>query len=584
MIRCTAFAILAAWSALAESPALEVAAVRWGFDGTVVAERFNLLSVLVENRDHTPFDADVALNEGGMLKHSASYVAHCYLAPGTRRWLQFHPYVATHAESFSLAWRTVNPVELDEAQSAPPASVFLVTQDSLAASTHMPSFPEELFPTSVAGTDGLGLVVLDHAPRWPGPRRAAFADWLHAGGVVHLLRGDDSRFPVFADTLAALNRADQRFTVGAGRVIRHDCNRAEFTPALLEDSAAVAPVLQASEKHAQRGELAPRLFHHLASLVRSDHDWTMIFGLLIGYMALIGPGAWLAGRLRVDYRLVNAGLVAAIVAGTWMLAQIGRRGYGEKTVLHSVAYARSLGGDGWDVSQWGNLFVTASDRYRLSRPGTLSLYACSSASETIDAAVAGDPQGSLETVIPLCSSRSFLHRARCAGPDSAVTVEQWDPTDLTSLILGAESPLLSEGGEGMRAWAMQGLRFVELQRAGGKWGAFGANSFLLEDIDKHFRTLENFGNAYSYLFTGSATDRKAVYAQLGEPMFAYAAGGIGLSPSWIDRRDFRWGALVHLLIYREAPIQFNHDISDTAQVGKVLYDVVLDVAQRPESP
>src|SRR6185369_3950315 len=54
---------------VASARALEVQQVRWGFDGTVVPGRFNLLSVLIGNPSTKPFDGTVNLYKSRGMEH-----------------------------------------------------------------------------------------------------------------------------------------------------------------------------------------------------------------------------------------------------------------------------------------------------------------------------------------------------------------------------------------------------------------------------------------------------------------------------------------------------------------------------------
>ena len=77
--------------------------IRWGFDGKVVRGEFNLLCLTLHNRSEKTFDGPVRLRHGiGFQSRGVAQVARCYLGPGDRRRLQFHPFVGDEAMQFNL--------------------------------------------------------------------------------------------------------------------------------------------------------------------------------------------------------------------------------------------------------------------------------------------------------------------------------------------------------------------------------------------------------------------------------------------------------------------------------------------------
>ena len=85
--------------------AVEIKQTVWGFDGQVVAQRFNLLSVLVDNPAADPFEGTVELHKlAGGKPVDASLVEPVYLAPYSSRWVQFYPYIKSDADAWEVAW------------------------------------------------------------------------------------------------------------------------------------------------------------------------------------------------------------------------------------------------------------------------------------------------------------------------------------------------------------------------------------------------------------------------------------------------------------------------------------------------
>ena len=215
--------------------ALQVEQTLWGFDGHVVPDRFNPLSVLVSNPGNLAFDGMLTLSPevGAPGPHGASYVQPIFLAPHTSRWVQFYVHTGGAAGRYGLSWGrgTNDSYDLEErASNGPPACVWLRDlENPFTAGGSLKSFPDQLFPTTVSATDGLDAVILDYAPRWEPARREAFLDWVRRGGTVHLLPGVKGDFPAFTETLAVLNGDGETTRVGAGQVVRHRVARSELT-------------------------------------------------------------------------------------------------------------------------------------------------------------------------------------------------------------------------------------------------------------------------------------------------------------------------------------------------------------------
>ena len=245
VLTITFFALIAAGSA----HAIEIREKRWGFDGRVRAGRFNVLSVLVANPEARVFDGEFVLEDRRGMEKSvgAPVVQPVYLAAGTRRWVQFHVFINEPGGDWNLRWGkgARDNEKIDGAQAGAPARVLLIDPESAFATTGgLRAFPDDLFPTTVAATDALDAVALDHVPRWEPVRREAFLDWLRRGGTVHLLHGADGQFPQFPEALAMLNGE----RVGAGRVVRHDAVRAAMNDQFLADHGFPAPELRTNAK------------------------------------------------------------------------------------------------------------------------------------------------------------------------------------------------------------------------------------------------------------------------------------------------------------------------------------------------
>jgi hypothetical protein len=457
MIWLRAFLLALAFAAMA--PALEVKEVRWGFDGRVVPQRFNLLSVLVAESGANAFEGELWLFETRGLESTvgAPLAQPIFVAPGTQRWVQFLPFV-----SGEFAWRL--RWGKDHAQSyalpAPslgaPATVVLIDPGNpLGQSLKLKAFPEGLFPSSVAATDGLDMLVLDAVPRWDAPRRTAFLDWLARGGVVHLLPHPGGG-PVFTGELAMLNTPAPRARHGAGWIVRHTLPRAECGAEAL--AAAGFPLRELQKPDPSKRTLYgldQALLRGLASLTKPQVQWWLLYLLTIAYLVLIGPVHYRWAQ-KVDYRLALGGFLGTVALFALLFLVAGRRGAGEQQAAHSITVARALGGGRWDATQWISAFATDGGTYRLTHAAGANFYSATDDQEAVSGTITGGKDGHFTVDIPLYSARPFLHRAVLAGPEAKVNVLAWSDT---ALRVQVEKPL----ADGLTAaWVQRADRLLPL--------------------------------------------------------------------------------------------------------------------------
>jgi hypothetical protein len=542
---------LAAWV-----PALEVRSAEWGFDGTVVRGRVNLLTVVVANPGTAAVEGTLTLSCGGLARQGAPWQASFFLGAGAARAVQFYPLVDDDRE-FALAWSVDHETfPLREPREAAPALVLLSDPRTVnAAVSRVHLFAEELFPPTVAATDALGAVVLDHAPRWQPAQRQAFHDWIHRGGTVFLLPGQDGAAWGFGGDLAELDRAVSELVCGAGRVVRVASTRREFAP----ERATALGYAAAAEASSLPEQALMTAVRAIANGVRPHPAWRVIYGVLMLFLLAVGLLPWLLARRGMKARWINLGMVLAIVAATWLLAVVGRRGYGERAMLHSLACARTLGGGQWDVEQLSNLFVTASGTYRIAHGGAPNLYACPGG-ESIDAVITAAGGGELATSIPLFSSRSFLLRARLAGPSLELSLiddrEPFVPGRL-KLRLPAEPP-----GGLLRACAVVGddvlpLTWTQVAGGGFELGVSGSAESLVA-------LRQRFGRGRYWGYGNAET----AFTEAFDPLVAQAMTGGG------DRHR------VSVLLFARQPAPFQLAQPGLDQSGRVLYRIDLPL---PES-
>ena len=432
MIRAAAFLLRALTVSLALAEplgALEVRETIWGFDGRVAPNRFNPISVLVDNPSGAAFDGALSLSASeGPGTRRGEYVQPIFLAPRTARWVQFQVFIGQHVPEHTVRWGrgAKDYYELTSPPAlGPPACIWLRAGDNpFAALGGFKAFPDELFPTTVAATDALEAVVLDHVPAWEAARREAFLDWVTRGGTVHLAQAADGRWPVFAEGLEALNSEVEVQRIGAGRVVRHGVGAREMNEKYLAERGYPAATFR-QNKTPIIYDLESILFRRLCSLTRPQVSWPLIHLLALAYIAAIGPLHY-RFRRRLDYRLsilLFLGVVALFATG---FAVVGRRGYGESQTVHSLAIARALGGGRCDVTQWVSAFATTGDLYTLKHTSPSNLYATDPSSEATDGRMLNGKDGRIQMDIPLYSAQTFVHRGVMPGDDPSVRVEKWE--------------------------------------------------------------------------------------------------------------------------------------------------------------
>lgn len=414
--------------------ALEVKEARWTFDGKAYPGHFNLLSVLVSESGPKAFEGELLLEESrGVMSFGAPYSQPLYVAPGTSRWVQFLPFVADRGAGWELRWgRGKNDhFTMDPPPAGPPGTVVLLdTTSAVTNAVRLKVFPDELFPTSVAATDALDQVVLDHVPRWDTVRREAFLDWVRAGGIVHLVRGA-SGHPVFLGDLAPLNpTAEKSVRYGAGRILQHDVARADLdqqalTRAGYPERSFLEPGQAGEMPSLYRADFT--LLQHLASLTKPEVQWWLLYLLTIGYIFAVGPVHYFWSR-KVDYRLAIAAFLGTVALFAVAFLVAGHRGSGEKQTSHALTIAHSLGGDRWDVRQWVSAFATKGDTYRLTHAGFANYYAAISESEQVAGRAFGGKDGHFDADIPLYSARPFLYRGVMSAPKPEARVTEWGTT------------------------------------------------------------------------------------------------------------------------------------------------------------
>ena len=550
--------------------ALDIQEVRWGFDGQVVPERFNLLSVLVANPSAEAYEGALNLTCGhGSGRLGGVEEQPCYLAPFTARWVQFHPYVVNENYQWELSWRGDRKT-LNFPRLGPPASVLLTEADLLASRPGgLKPFNDELFPTTLAALDGLNAVALDYVPRWPAAKRAALRDWVQAGGTALVLQNAKGEFPVFTDELACLNTPGPRALVGRGTVFRKPTTRRE-----VHDNAFGPLPEMTNSQHVAIWSFEQSLFRVLGRHARPRHNWALIYVSAIFYLGVAGPGTLLLGRWVRDYRIVLGVLLGSVVAFGVLFAVIGQRGQGERSLVYTVSYARSLGGRQFDVTQWINLFVTRGGTYTLRHDAPHNLYGVHSDFESVNSVARNGKDGALVVDMPVFSQRAVVHQGVLTGDAVAIDVIAWKGGDRLEEFAVRPNPELQ--GKITEMWAVSRGYVYPLRWRNEAWSLDWTpqlvSDYFAQDKMAQFNSL-----GYQQLDPGTDSQfSSAEMSSIARPLMAYALGGAYTFTHTIARPEPVLAEEVQVFFIAPSPPGFGVVGKDFGrETGFTLYHVTL---------
>jgi hypothetical protein len=556
---------------LATASALEVQQARWGFDGTVVPGRFNLLSVLVANPSAEPFDGSVNLykTRGMEQRVGALYGNPCYISPLTTRWVQFYVYVENHYDQWRIEWGRGpnNHHDLDPPKWGAPGQILLSdSQTAVTSTSAFRQFPDELFPPTAAATSGLDSLVLDHVPHWELAKRQAFLDWLRAGGKVHLLATADGRLPVFSDELSVLNSPEERSRIGSGLVVQHNATLRDIRPRDVEDNDI--PLRKYKPGDMNDFQTTENFLRTLSQLSHPSHNWALIYLLAFLYLGMVGPGNLLFGKRFADYRLRIGLLLATIAAFAALFSFAGRRGQGESSVVHTLSYADSIGGEHYNVMQWINVFATRGAHYTITHTAPHNLYASGQDYESVNGFIQSGKDGRFIVDVPMFSRRALLHQAEMKGANLGVKIVKWQGAGTQIEMTLAVQPEFTK--QILDGWVVQADRVYPMKVVDGQL-EFGKLVYrTLSSLESESSSQPPFINQYQ---SGkNDIDVEAEFRKLAVPLMAWS----------FDTRDFTNAPLpaangrADLFLFARSPEGFGMTGAKFGrEVGYVLYHLDL---------
>ena len=350
--------------------AVQVRKSQWGFDGKIVADGHNLLSVFVDNPLDRPVEVVLRLerSDRGISRIGVAYDESVYLAPFQSRWVQFYPFVVNDNDDWRVRWkdeegRHEQDVDDDRPLVGGLARIRLMPGETISRNrSGWKSFPDDLFPPSVTGTATLAAMVIDYVPRWEAARRNALLEWIHAGGTLLVAPGESGEYPHFTDELFPLNLTIDQQELGKGKVQRVPQRVLQNVGELDQIISEKMPV----DRHYNL-RTASSAIDDLRRITATSHHWGAIHLLSLTYLGLIFPGWYLLARQRVGYGTSLLAFLGLVALFSCVFNLVGRRGYGEATQVNSLAWARPIGKSVFQITEYCNVFATQGDYYTVLR-------------------------------------------------------------------------------------------------------------------------------------------------------------------------------------------------------------------------
>ena len=384
---------------------------KWGFTGNIVKNHINPLSVMLSNPAPIPFDGMIALQKMDQLGMplGAPLVRKIFLGPYASKWVQFYPFIRNKREEWRLSWgKNPNQSSIIKVSVSNGRSVIFLTDTAdtfvLNGRIRIPAFPEKLFPPTVSAMDGLAAVVITTPPRFTPLQKQAFKDWINAGGKVYI-PDTDGDYPVFGSEFHYLNFSGKKQNIGAGEVIHYHIN--DIMKVTDIDQPSKVPI---AKNRIYTSDLTDYYFRSLRSQLQTHHNWALIFLISAIYGILITVVNFIIGRKSSKVWKPIIFFVVTVTLFSLLLAWCGRRGYGEKSHIFSLTYARELEPGRFDTTQWLDLFVTDGGYYKIQHPNMVNLYSDCRTMNAINGQIYNGFNGYFVSEIPLFSSMQLYHR------------------------------------------------------------------------------------------------------------------------------------------------------------------------------
>jgi hypothetical protein len=413
---------------------LQIEADDWGFDGRVVPSKFNLLTLIVRNVSDKKFDGVISLRrEAGGLPVDAALVEPVSISAGSKRLVQFYPYIGESVDEFEATWgRGVQDQHSVEPPSMSAGARVMLNDPRIASGfqVSLRTFREDHFPASVVGTDCLRAVVLDHLPRWQAAQREAFRDWLFKGGQLHLIHGPNGKFP--ESPIPELNQG-QPTSFGNGQVFWHPMGRRgvnrQFTKEVVfkhsrpvinlvsignspVDTDPTLPGAIRSDSISSDWHAADDISRKMKDLISFKHSWGLIFLFSFAYVLIVFPGGWLLAIKVTDYRVNLAALLVVVTLTSFLFSSIGARGFGEEASTHTLARATPLPDGYWSTDQLHSVFVTNGARYTLQQNSEVAVFSAAQNRDAVKGFIDSGRNARFNVDIPPFTFRSFATRSK----------------------------------------------------------------------------------------------------------------------------------------------------------------------------
>jgi len=500
--------------------AVEVEQWKWGFDGTMVENDINPLSVMISNPMPVPFDGIITLRKqdsmGGPL--GAPLVKKVFLGPYASRWIQFYPYVIDNYEEWRLQWgkKPSQRTSLKVPPKGGKAIVYLTSDSPLLRKNriNIPFFQENLFPPSVGATSGLVGVVIDRPPEFTPLQKQAFSDWLYAGGKVHIIKGPNGLFPKFGSDYSFLDCSGQKTQAGAGEVIKVPGN------SVLNSVNLGAPAkIPTDENRIYMQDTEESFFRKLRSQLKTNHNWGLIFLISIIYGILVTVVNYIVGRKSRKTWKPIAFFLGTVIIFSLLLAWCGKRGYGEKSQILSLTYAKELDPNHFALTQWMDIFVTEGDYYKITHKDKTNIYSDCQSMNPINGEIYNGTDGLFMVDIPLFSSMQLFHKgdARTTKPTGITAKYKFDGSDLEFLNITFSKDFPQEILE-VKAVAHNNIYNFSKDKVWNKYKLRGSNSF-----STHLREWQN--NSGYYGFYNQEEDPKKIFKSTITTLILRSRGG-----------------------------------------------------------